>query len=374
MEQQRVTEKRDRFFIFYRGIMALGGLLFLMAAATGIWRIALTRGVLMPRIPEWLPPHGHLMLGGFLAAVIMFERIIALRIHRLIWVPYAYVISALFLPTGSRAALVVHLIALAGWIVHRWMAYRQFGKYEKPLVESVAYVTLSAALTHPGGLIASPLVALTALAFPVVTILVERLELSLNFRKNGARALLWSLIVWCGLWILSSRIAVPHIRWMGVATLVIAAGCIRYDQTLWVKTSAFQLHSFLRRALTVAYVWFILSALAMVAASYLPGAVMKDILFHLLGLGFIFTMILAHAPLILPAAIGKLPPFSVPVIPFAIFQLWTVVRILSDLMVANSIRIWMSAGWITGILHLVTFIYYMALIVRRLRPAGEAVS
>lgn len=357
--------------LVYRGIIGLSALLFFLASITGIWRIALTRGFVLPAIPEWWPPHGHLMVGGFLAGVILFERIIALQISWLAWVPYVYVISAIFLHTGSNIVRGIHVVALAGWVLHRWLAYQAFGKYEKPLVESVAFMTLSSALIYPGGLMASPTVALAALSFPIATILVERLEMSLNFRKFGARLTLWALILWSALWGLNSWLNVLQLPWMGIATLFLAIGCIRFDMTLWTKRAVHQLHSFLRRTLMVGYVWFLLFAISMIGSSHLSGAVTKDVMFHLAGLGFIFTMILAHAPLILPAAIGKLPPSSAPVIPFVIFQICTVIRLVADILVEKSVSLWVWSGWITGVLHLATLMIYMALVIRSLESATK---
>lgn len=362
-------QSSNRVPLVYRGVMVLGALCFLLAAATGIWRIALTRGFVLPSIPEWWPPHGHLMVGGFLGGLIIFERMIALRIKWLAWVPYAYMLSAMFLHTGLPVVRVIHFAALAGWIAHRWMAYRAFHKVEKPLVESVAYCTLSSALTYPGGLMAGPVVALAALSFPVSVIVVERLEMSLNFRKAGAQITLWVLAGWSTLWGLSVWFDLLPLSWMGVATLLVCAGSVRYDMSLRTKGEAGPLHRFLKRALGAAYIWLFLAGVAMTGWIYLPGAVMKDVLFHLLGLGFVFTMILAHAPLILPAAIGKLPPSNAPIVPFVAFQILTAVRILADLNVARWPAAWMWTGWITGSLHMLSFILYAAMVFRSLKKS-----
>ena len=347
----------------YRGVVVVAAVSFLLAAATGIWRIALIRGFLLPPVPDWWPPHGHLMVGGFLAGVIMFERILALRITVLAWVPYAYVLSSLFLHTGSIAARAIHMTALAGWIVHRWFAYRKFHKYEKPVVESLAYITLSSALNYPGGLVMSPVVALAALAFPVATIIVERLEMALSFRRKGAQITLWILMGWCILWnvaVWSDRISLESMGWL---TLILAVGTIHSDISIRIKAKG-GLQLFLRRALGVSYAWLVLSVMAMIGWNHLPGAVMKDVLFHTLGLGFIFTMILAHAPLILPAAIGKLPIAFAPVVPFVIFQILTAIRLIADLTVANHLKFWMWSGWITGTLHSMSFAVYALLVLR----------
>jgi hypothetical protein len=191
--------------------------------------------------------------------------------------------------------------------------------------------------------------------------------MSLNFRKTGARIFLLGLVCWCILWSLSVWLNLNALPWMGWLTLLLAAGCIRYDLTLHTKTSGAALQRFLRNALIVAYAWFLLAAFALIGYSRLPGAVQKDVVFHLLGLGFIFTMILAHAPLILPAAIGKTPPHSAPVLFFVLFQLLTFIRIMSDLLVTEFVAPWVWSGWITGVLHLAAFVAYMVTVFRQVR-------
>ncbi len=307
------------------------------------------------------------MVGGFLAGVIMFERMIALRKKSLVWVPYAYMLSAILLHTGFTFIRVVHVVALGGWILHRWFAYRAFHKSDKPLVESAAYITLSSALNYPGGLMANPIVALAALAFPAATILVERLEMSLNFHKVAAKIALWLLIAWCAVWNLAVWWKHLSLTVLGAATFLVAIAAITQDRSLRISGATSRMHRFLQRALFVSYAWLILGSLAMMLSGYLPGAVVKDILFHTMGLGFIFTMILAHAPLILPAALGKLPAQSAPLLPFVVFQLMTVLRIGADLNVAQMPVFWMWTGWITGVLHTLSFLAYVALLARSLK-------
>lgn len=353
----------------YRGVMVLGASCFLLAVITGIWRVAVTRGFLLPSIPDWWPPHGQIMLGGFLAALIIFERMLPLRVDALIWVPYVFALSTLFLQINHPVIRVIHLTALAGWLVHRWIAYRKFHHWEKPLVESVAFITLSSALIYPEGLQAHPGVALAGLSFPIAVIAIERLEMSLLFKKTGARITLLFLIVWSVLWNLVTWRGTPGLSLMGGATVVLAAFVAFYDASVRTSqqnisgSSAHGLHRFLRNALFLAYGWLFLAAIAMMLSSEIPGAIMKDVMFHLIGLGFIFTMILGHAPLILSATLGKLPPGRAPVIPFFLFQTATCIRILGDFAFMKSIPIWQWSGWISGLLNTVSFFLYMALLV-----------
>lgn len=348
----------------YRGVMVLGALCFLIAISIGIWRVAVTRGFLLPTIPESWPPHGEIMLGGFLASLIIFERMIALPIDSLIWVPYVYASSALMLHTGNPFARGIHLAALAGWLLHRWIAYRKFHRWEKPLVESVAFITLSSALMYPGGLLARPEVALQGLAFPIAVIAAERLEMSFLIKKLGSRLVLSALIGWCLLWNLSTWRGIPNLPVMGVITLLLFASIAFYDTALRVSQKQTDgLHKFLKTALMLSYGWLSLGAIAMTASSKISSAIFKDVQFHLIGLGFIFTMILGHAPLILSSALSKLPPKKAPMIPFLVFQTATLFRILGDFALLKSASLWQWSGWISGLIHMISFFAYIATLI-----------
>src|SRR5262245_43813811 len=369
---EAVKASSDKALWPYRGVMLLGALCFLSAVSIGIWRVAVTRGFMLPPIPEWLPAHGEIMLGGFLAALIIFERMIALRIDSLIWVPYVYASSALMIHSGNPAARIIHLAALAGWIMHRWIAYRKFHRWEKSLVESVAFITLTSALMYPGGLAARPEVALQGLAFPIAVIAIERFGMSFPMKKITSRLVLIGLIAWCGLWNLVTWRGIPNLTMMGGVTLVLVASIAFHDMALRASQKQTDgLHKFLRNALTLSYTWLFIAAVALTVSSKISSAISKDVLFHLIGLGFIFTMILGHAPLILSAAIGKLPPKKAPVIPFLIFQAATLLRIIGDFSLMKSLALWQWSGWISGLIHAISFFAYIAFLFFSLKRAEK---
>ncbi len=357
----------------YRGMILLGGFYFIAGILAGIWRIAVTRGVGIPSVPLWIPPHGHLMLGGFLAALIQFERMIGLRINRLVWVPYVYSSTAVLLHTGNRLVLVLHLVALVGWFIHRWMAYQAFHHAGKPLVESVAYATLSSALMCQGGPAANPQAALAAFSFPVAAIAVERLEISLQFKKKGAIAVLWAIVCWCVLWNAAVWLRQPALSWMGVTGLLLVIAVAKYDSTLFVSDSVGMqtMHQFHRVALRIAYAWLISGCVFLALWNLVPGAIVKDVVFHLFGLGFIFSMILGHAPIILPAALGKLQPKRPVWWPFLIFQFATLLRVGCDFAILFSLNTWVWSGWVSGLIHLGSFLTFMAMLARKVIK-GEA--
>jgi hypothetical protein len=125
---------------------------------------------------------------------------------------------------------------------------------------------------------------------------------------------------------------------MGIITILLVAAIAFYDAALRIAQKQIDgLHKSLKTALMFSYVWLLLGAVAMTASFKISSAIFKDVVFHLIGLGFIFTMILGHAPLILSSALGKLPPKKAPVIPFLLFQVATLFRILGDFALVKSV-------------------------------------
>jgi hypothetical protein len=239
-------------------------------------------------------------------------------------------------------------------------------------MESVAFITLTSALMYPGGLAARPEVALQALTFPIAVIAAERLEMSFLLKKAGSRFVLFGMIGWCLLWNVVTWRGIPNLTVMGGITLLLVMSIAFYDAALRVsKKQTDGLHKFLKTALMLSYVWLFLGAVAMTASSKISSAIFKDVLFHLIGLGFIFTMILGHAPLILSAALGKLPPKKAPMIPFLIFQTATTLRILGDFALLKSVPLWQFSGWISGLIHIISFFAYIATLIFHIRTRNR---
>lgn len=353
-----------------KGSMLIGIASFVFAVVLGVWRIALTRGFVLPSIPEILPPHGNVMVGAFLGTLIIFERMFALPIKWLVWVPYAWGLSALTIHLDFIGFKILNLIALLGWGVHRFIAYKTFKNFFNPLVEFIAYIALSTALFHENGLARSVESALSGLSFAIAVIGVERIELTLSSQRKSAKLVYVSLIIYLLLSILNSLFYIIPLQAIGIALFLVGLGLIYNDSVIIMafKGAGFgitktPLHKFSRQTLMVAYVWLLFSAIS-ITFWELIQSVAKDVVFHSIGLGFIFTMILSHAPVVLGSTLAKMPKRAPSIILFYLFQVMTAVRILADLLVSNFIELWIWSGWITGTLHFVIFVFYMLSVVR----------
>lgn len=348
-----------------KGSMLIGLASFVFAVVLGVWRIALTRGFVLPSIPEILPPHGNVMVGAFLGTLIIFERMFALPVKWLIWVPYAWGLSALTMHLHFVGFKLINIIALLGWGVHRFIAYKTFKNFFNPLVEFISYVVLSTALFHENGLAGSVESALSGLSFGIAVIGVERVELTLGFQRKSAKLVYASLIVYLLLSILNSLFYIIPIQAIGIILLFVGIGLIYNDSVIIItfKGAKFgvtktALHKFSKQTLIVAYIWLLFAGISITLWDLIQS-VAKDIVFHSIGLGFIFTMILSHAPVVLGSTLAKMPKRAPSKVLFYLFQAMTVVRIVADLLVSNFIEFWVWSGWITGTLHFVIFVFYM---------------
>jgi hypothetical protein len=215
--------------------MLIGVLSFVLAVVIGVWRIALTRGFLLPPIPEFLPPHGNIMVGAFLGTLIIFERMLALPVKWLLWVPFLWALSSLTVHLEPIMFKAINLISLIGWGIHRWIAYRTFKHLWNPLIEFIAYILLSLALMKTNGLAESPISAIAGLSFAICVIGVERIELMLGFKKFTAKLVYALLILYSIFLIFNLLVYEMAIEVIGVALIITTIGMFFNDASMMAK-------------------------------------------------------------------------------------------------------------------------------------------
>ncbi len=365
------TASKSKFEkLILKGSMLIGIISFIFAVVIGVWRIALTRGFVLPPIPDFLPPHGNLMVGAFLGTLIIFERMFALPVKWLIWVPYTWGISAILIHLGYPPFKILNIVSLLGWGVHRFISYRTFKHLWNPLVEFLSYGVLSVALFSEGGLAGSVESALAGFSFVIAVIGVERIELTLGFKKISAKIVYASLIIYLGISIINLFFYIIPLQIVGAILFLVCLGLIYNDsaviasfKSLLSKTAQTSLHKFSRETLTVAYLWLIFSSVSLILWNQIQP-MSKDIVFHSIGLGFIFTMILSHAPIVLGSTLAKMPKRAPSKVLFYLFQSVTIARIIFDLLVDKFVELWAWSGWITGTLHFIIFILYILNLLR----------
>jgi len=290
--------------------------------------------------------HGPLMVVGFLGTLIGLERAVALQRGWAYGIPVCAGLSALtallMIPSQISASLAVFASVLL--TIAFITLYRQYPS------EHFVIMALSALAWLVGNAMWFSGAAIFALvpwwvAYLVLMIAGERLELS-RVRQPTA----WIRCAFHGsvaviLIGLASSIFDLHtaIRTSGVGFLALGVWLLRYDLA-WQSAKQSGLPRFMALSLIAGYAWLAVGGILWVAlASYFSAGPRYDAMLHSIFLGFVFSMIFAHAPIILPTITGLALPFrNIFYFHAGLLHLSVVLRIFGDL--AQSLRLQQWGG------------------------------
>jgi hypothetical protein len=134
----------------------------------------------------------------------------------------------------------------------------------------------------------------------------------------------------------------PGVRLVGVGMIALAAWLLRHD-IAWMTIRRPGLPSFVAVCLLAGYVWLMVGGIIAILAGPVGAGPTYDALLHAVLIGFGFSMIFGHAPIIFPAIIG-LPIRFHPIayLPLALLHESVAARIVGDLGADSSLR--MQAG------------------------------
>lgn len=330
-------------------LLATAGIGLLLGLYTGLIRLGLS----MPTAFELgAIAHGPLMINGFLATLISLERGAALEKAWSYIAPFSFFLSTVFLLTGTvyPGDFFLLLGSLILLIIMGYLCY----------IQSIVhhYIMAAGALSLLAGnilfILNYPVYEFIGwwIAFPLLTIFGERLELNRIMRPpKKAQHIFSGLIV---MWVLS--LAIMHfsrdIGWLANSLILIgiAAWLIRYDvarRTIksiqWTRYSAW--------CLLTGYGWLIIGGILGMIYGLPPAGFIYDALLHIFFVGFVFSMIFAHAAVIIPSLTGRLVPWSrYFYLPFFLLHIFLLLRIAGDLFYMTELRIWGSYGNVAAII------------------------
>ena len=272
--------------------------------------------------------HAFLMIGAFLGTVIGIERAVAVKQPWAFVAPLSSGLSGLLMLAGAAgaAAWLSVLAALAFVAVNTLVVVRQRAAHTALLLVA-ALAWLAGNGLHALGARAEAVVPWW-FGFLVLTIVAERLEMTrLMRRRRGAAPALFGLVGALLLGGVASALALPWAGALyGASLLGLAAWLLSFD--IARRTIRAQgLSRYMAVCLLLGYLWLAVSGVAWVAASL--GQPTRDAAVHALALGFVFSMMLGHAPVILPAITGVKLQFGwVFYAPLALLHASLVVRLL----------------------------------------------
>ncbi|MGM0547534.1 MAG: hypothetical protein ACQEST_12530 [Bacteroidota bacterium] len=331
------------------GLLMLAAVDLLTGLYSGLVRLGLLSSIYPPVSPI---AHGPLMINGFLGTLIGLERAAALEKKWAYAAPVFIAASTILLLAGfsgpSNFALILGSVGLA--LVMVYLYYLQPKIYHLIMALSAVSLLFGNVLFVSG----SPIYSIVGwwAAFPMLTIFGERLELNRIMRPpKRAQHIFTTLIVG---WL--AALVITHIdRTIGwsIASLLligIAGWLIRYDiarKTIrsieWTKYSAI--------CLLTGYGWLILAGLFGLWYGLPIAGPIYDGLLHILFVGFVFSMIFAHASVIIPSLSGILVPWHAYFyLPLILLHSFLFVRIIGDMMGFVQVRIIGSYGNVVAIL------------------------
>jgi len=347
--------------------LALAMLAFLFALWAGLLRL----GWQLPAPTSSLAMlHGPIMISGFLGALIMLERVVALQIRWMYGVPLFAGIGWITTLLGfSFGPILLTLASFGGVLILGYMTRREFVLHTATMFLGALAWFVGNVLWLAGGAI--PQIVYWWLAFLVLTILGERLELSRVLNLAGARqnlfvgilaAFIAGVIATLGNVQLGARLC-------GGAMVALALWSLSNDIAWRNLNHRLPLTRYIARCLALGFIWLgVGGALSLIYGAQVAGPI-YDAILHAVFVGFVISMIFGHAPIIFPSIIGVpisfYPPFY---IHLTLLHLSLVLRIASDLTQWNVGRMY------GGLLNEVAIALFLAMTIYSVRRSLKTLA
>jgi len=352
-------------------LLVLAFLSLLVGMTAGLARLGLP-------VPPWAGPlaalHGPLMVCGFFGTVISLERAVALARRWAYLAPLlsgvgaAIAISGLPPPATGAGLITAGSAVLAAASVIIYLRQREL------FTLTLALGAAAWLLGNLQWLAGLPVYTIVPwwLAFFVLTIAGERLELSRLLRPSATarRAFAAALVLLLGAVGLSGWYERAGRLLLGLALLALAVWLMRQDVARRTVRSR-GLTRFIAVCLLSGYVWLAIAGLTLLAWLGLGDRIAAyDAALHAVLLGFVFSMVFGHAPIIFPAILRIAVPYAAYFYaPLVILHASLLLRTAGDWTLRADWRAW--GGALNG-LALLAFIFGTIVAIVRGRIAAAA--
>lgn len=273
----------------------------LLALVLGILTGLVRLGYPMP-VAEAVGQHGALMIGSFLTTLILLERAVVFKTNGALLAPLlnglslpAFWLGATELAQGLLVAGALSMVLMT----YLFLVRHRHSYYYLLLAGSICLAVGNSLLFRNGFY---PLAVPWWIGFLLFTIVGERLELSRFLPlTTGQRAILWVLLALVALGIGQPFHGAGQ-PVLGAGMLGVALWLLRFDMALKSLRKPGQAR-YSGVWLLMGYGWLFLSGLLFLLP--VRNAFWYDAALHSFFLGFVFSMIFAHAPIILPGVLGQ---------------------------------------------------------------------
>jgi hypothetical protein len=277
------------------------------------------------------PQHGVLMIGGFFGVVISLERAVAIDRSWGYLAPLLAAFGAVAAIAGESelARWLFFVASVALLAASLSIVRRQPALFTLTIMLGALCWLVGNLFWAAGSTMAQ--VSTWWLAFPIFTIAGERLELSRFLPPSPlARGLFAAIIAVIFAGMLAGQFNWGTAAW---ATGLLALSAWLAKQDIARRTVRKQgLTRFIAVCLLSGYAWLAIGAVIVLLSGDLsPGSTAYDGAVHALALGFVFSMVFGHAPMIFPAVLRVEVPYrSYFYIPLGLLQVSLLVRLIGD--------------------------------------------
>lgn len=290
-------------------------------------------GVLSSGDPRVWMAHGPLMVNGFLGTLISVERAVGLGRRWGFAAPVLFAAGAIASIALPETAWGARLFVAGGAALAAIFVALLLQRATVPL----ATMGAGAAMLVGGqlALLAGRSVADAVpwwIGFLVLTIAGERLELTHMFRRSAS-------VMASFLAAAAGVAAGAAISWWAPALGARVVGAALAAVGIWLlahdlarKTVRVAgLHRFMAIALLAGYAWLVAAGIAWLVAGHVVGGFAYDAILHMVFVGFVLSMVFAHAPIILPAVLLVRQGFHVALYaPLALLHASLALRVAGD--------------------------------------------
>ncbi len=280
-------------------ILAMAALALILGLYGGLGRLG------FPVAAQLALLHGPLLICGLFGTLIGLERAVAMGGGWIFAAPLASGLGSLALLVGLPTQIVAAAYALSAAVLATGcflITLRQPALFTGALIFGALAWLVGNLLWMTGSSI--PDVVGWWLAFLVVTVAAERLELSrlLPPMRDSEAHFLFSL----GLTLAGAQNGLMTENGailFGLALLCLTAWLVRHDIARFGIRQSGQVR-FMAACMLAAYVWLAAAAAALLLAAPTRTAFGYDIALHAILIGFVLSMVFGHALIILPAVLG----------------------------------------------------------------------
>ena len=343
--------------------------LSVVALLFGLWAGLLRLGWVLPVLRSNLPvSHGALMISGFLGTLVTLERVAALRKRWMLVAPLLTSLGSalgLIFPGSALGPTLITLGSLGALVIMIIIVWRETQVFTVTMAFG-ALCWLTGNLLWLSGTPISRLVWLWA-AYLILTISGERLELSRVLRPKRWHYALFTaaaLLFVVGVVVFAFQPRSGAVL-TGAGSLALAVWLVRFDIAYRNLRHPIPLTRYIALCLFIGYFWLAIGGVFLLTFGVQVAGFLYDAMLHAVFLGFVFSMIFGHAPIIFPALTGiHIPYHPSLLVPLVLLHGSLVLRIVADLTAWHTGRMW------GGLINEIALIIFLALIARQVITSG----